>query len=183
MPTIKYRFYYDMDNTLVDFNAGLPQWALNTNRPTEKLDTVAKETKRKMWSAIEQNTKFWHELRIMPDVIPLLYLTANLGENFILSKAPGAKNFVGGDTYVDFIESEKRQWILRNLGQFFDDQHITVCRTVKTDVFSPTKSDILIDDRFDNIVDWVNAGGAGILFDNAKTVQNKIKLLYGNCKQ
>ena len=157
-----YKIYFDMDGVLVDF----PQnTTTNTNRPTQFLDDDARATKRKMWRDIESNTHFWRDLPAIPNIQTMLYCAMDLGEIFVLSKTPSAKNFIAGQDYVNFIADEKRTWILKKLPIFFDDKHIIICDTPKGELMKPTQNHILVDDHIDNIQEWQNAGGTGVLFN------------------
>lgn len=151
-----------MDGVLVDF----PQNAdINTNRPTQFLDNNARDAKKKMWQTIESNTRFWRDLPAIPNINTMLYYAMQMGEIFVLSKTPNAKNFIAGQDYVNFIANEKRMWILKKLPIFFDDKHIIICDTPKGTLIKPDQNHILVDDRIDNIQEWENAGGAGVLFN------------------
>ena len=163
----RYTFYFDMDNTLVNFNAHLPKYALCTNRPTEKLDDAARAAKRQMWLDIENIPKFWHDLPMTDNIQLVLDVAGNIGKLCVLSKTPRAKNFVGGDKYVAFVASEKRDWILRNLGNYFAPENIIICTGAKGELVSPTLNDILVDDRIDNVNEWRENGGRGVHFTNA----------------
>lgn len=104
----------------------------------------------------------------MTDNIQLvLDVAGNIGKLCVLSKTPRAKNFVGGDKYVAFVASEKRDWILRNLGNYFAPENIIICTGAKGELVSPTLNDILVDDSIDNVNEWRENGGRGVHFTNA----------------
>jgi 5'(3')-deoxyribonucleotidase len=157
-----YKIYFDMDGVLVDFPQNTD---VNTNRPTQFLDKSARTAKKKMWQDIEQNTHFWRDLPEIPNIKTMLRCAMNMGEIFVLSKTPNAKNFIAGQDYVNFIANEKRIWILKKLPIFFDDKHIIICDTPKGELIKPDLNHILVDDRIDNIQEWENAGGIGVLFN------------------
>ena len=171
----KYRFYFDMDNTLVDFNAHLPKYALDTNRPTEKLDADARAAKLQMWHWIENTPNFWHDLPITDGIRSVLNIAGDMGKLYVLSKTPKARNFIGGDKYVAFVASEKRDWVLRNLGNYFNTKDIIICAGPKGELISPNRNDILVDDRIDNINEWREIGGRGLHFTNARDAYLAIK--------
>ena len=171
------KIFFDMDGVLADFDRGtsaLPRVSVDLNVPTEKMDAAARAAKVERWHIIEKMPNFWRDLPVVAGVDALVRAAGERGELFVLTKAPGAKNFVAGDAYVDFVDSEKRAWIARHMGDFFDDAHVIVARGSKEDLIHPTANDLLIDDRAGNIADWVAAGGRGIVFD---TVENAIKRL------
>ena len=171
----KYRFYFDMDNTLVDFNAHLPKYALGTNRPTEKLDADARAAKLQMWHWIENTPNFWHDLPITDGIRSVLNIAGDMGKLYVLSKTPKARNFIGGDNYVAFVASEKRDWVLRNLGNYFNTKDIIICAGPKGELINPNRNDILVDDRIDNINEWREIGGRGLHFTNTRDAYLAIK--------
>ena len=157
-----------MDGVLVNFNANIPQYALSTNRPSEKLNTNTRLLKNRMWHEIENTPDFWHNLPINDDIQIVLDAATNIGELFVLSKTPGADHFVNADKYVEFVANEKRDWIQRNLANYFDKTHVIICTGAKGKLISPSSFDILVDDRIDNIDEWHNAGGRCVHFTSAK---------------
>lgn len=172
------KFYFDMDNVLVNFNAGIPKYAINTNRPSKKLNDQEHANKKKMWLEIERNHDFWRNLPAMRDANLMLITARIYGELFILSKTPSAKNFMNGQEYVKFIADEKREWILRNMGEFFDDKHIIICDTDKAKFMNPSWRDVLIDDRQDSVLEWSKFGGHSIHFKAPQQVSRIITSLY-----
>lgn len=157
-----------MDGVLVNFNAHAPKYAFGTNRPTEKLDDTTRAAKAKMWHDIESKPDFWHNLPMTDGIKSVLDVAGNIGKLRVLSKTPKAKNFIGGDKYVAFVASEKRDWILRNLGNYFNTKDIIICSGPKGELITPTKKDILVDDRIDNINEWCEMGGRGVHFVKAQ---------------
>ena len=93
----------------------------------------------------------------------------------MLSKAPSAKHFIGAEKYVNFVVNEKRKWVLKNLNTFFDTEHIIICNGQKGESTHPTKTDILIDDRPENIKEWESHGGTGVLFITVSDCIEKLK--------
>ncbi len=163
------RIFFDMDGVLADFYQGtvdLPPVSVDLNLQTKQMDDAGRAAKRARWRMIEQRPHFWRDLPVMSGIDDLLRTAAQRGELYVLTKVPGAKNFVGSDAYVDFIDREKRAWIARHMPHYFDDTHVIVVRGAKEDLIHPTSNDLLIDDRAGNIADWCAAGGRGIVFEN-----------------
>lgn len=158
--------YFDMDGVLADFDAATGN-AKDLNHPTSELSPEKQAEKNQFWLNIEQNHTFWADLPVMENIKDLLNVAKSKGEIFVLSKIPGAKHFVTGQDYVDFVASEKRKWILKNLGNFFDCEHIIICDADKGKLIQPSVNDILIDDRPENIIEWQLCGGRGIVFMNS----------------
>lgn len=158
--------YFDMDGVLADFNTATGN-AKDLNHPSSELSPEKRAEKKQFWLNIEQNPDFWADIPVMKNIKDLLNIAKSKGEIFVLSKTPSAKHFVAGQDYVDFVASEKRKWILKKLGNFFDNEHIIICDGDKGKLIQPNANDILIDDRPENITEWQLCGGRGIVFMNS----------------
>ena len=155
-----------MDGVLANFDFMNPNSA-DLNHPSEDLSPEQRAAKKQFWLDIEKRPDFWHDIPVMDNIERLLNAAKSNGEIFILSKTPSAKHFVNGEKYVKYVADEKRKWVLKHLGKFFDTEHIIICDGQKGKLIHPTKEDILIDDRYENISEWESHGGRGILFTNA----------------
>ena len=168
------KLYFDMDGVLADFDAATGN-AKDLNHPTSELSPEKQAEKNQFWLNIEQNPTFWADIPVMKNIKDLLTVAKSKGEIFVLSKTPGAKHFINGQEYVKFVASEKRNWIAKNLGEFFDTEHVIICDGKKGKLIQPIKNDILVDDRSENITEWESCGGHGLLFVNS--VDTKQELL------
>ena len=171
------KFYFDMDGVLADFDASAPKNSQSLNHPSESMNDAEKQAKKQFWLTIEQNKNFWRDIPVFAGIKEILKSAQDKGEIFVLTKTPSAKHFVGGQDYVDFITKEKIDWILKNLPEFFDEKHIIVCDGKKGALIKPTATDILIDDRTENITEWEQYNGRGILFDDVSRVNQEINKL------
>lgn len=170
------KIYFDMDGVLVHFDAMRPN-DKNLNHPSKELSPEMRAAKKQFWLDIEQQPNFWREIPEMPRIEQLLNVAKDKGEIFVLSKTPSAKHFIGGQKYVDFVADEKRKYVLKHFNNFFDDKHIIICDGDKGKLIKPTKNDILIDDRQENINEWETHGGRGILFTNAILTMKKLRTI------
>lgn len=170
-------FYFDMDGVLADFDSSAPKNSQALNHPSESMSDTEKQAKRQFWQTIEQNKNFWREIPMFPGIKDVLKSAQTKGELFVLTKTPGAKHFIGGQDYVNFVTKEKIDWILKNMPEFFDAKHIIVCDGKKGALIKPTANDILIDDRVENITEWEQHNGRGILFDEISRVIKEINKL------
>ena len=170
-------FYFDMDGVLADFDSSAPKNSQALNHPSESMSDTEKQAKRQFWQTIEQNKNFWRDIPLFPGIKDVLESAKSKGELFVLTKTPGAKHFIGGQDYVDFVTKEKIDWILKNMPEFFDEKHIIVCDGKKGALIKPTENDILIDDRAENITEWEQHNGRGILFDEISRVIKEINKL------
>lgn len=173
------KIYFDMDGVLADFDS-MHTNACNLNHATKDLSETERELKRKFWLDIEKQDNFWADMPAIKDINNVLNVAKSIGEIFVLSKTPGAKHFIGGQNYVDYVANEKRKWILKNMPEYFDAAHIIICDGKKGELIKPSQTDILIDDRPENITEWESCGGRGILFQNATTTSCEIKKLTQN---
>ena len=169
------KFYFDMDGVITNFDSMVPNSAM-LNHPSETLSDVERAAKKQFWLNVEQNHNFWCDMPMIQNADYMLSVAYECGEIFVLSKTPGAKHFLAGQEYVNFVASEKRKWIQKHLKQFFDEQHVIICDGNKGKLIQPTHNDILIDDRIENINDWTTCGGRGILHKSPNDTVEKIKM-------
>lgn len=167
------KIYFDMDGVLADFDSMYPN-NKDLNHPSEDLSQEKRAAKKLFWEKVEKQPGFWRDIPVMANTEYLLKTASGVWEIFVLSKTPGADKFVGGQKYVDFIANEKRKWIATNLSKFFDAKHVIICDGPKGELMRPSKTDILVDDRQENISEWELHGGRGILFTNAVDVAKRL---------
>lgn len=175
------RIYFDMDGVLAYFNAMRPN-DKDLNHPSEDLSPEKRTAKKLFWQEIEKQPNFWRDIPVMDNIEYMLKTAFNIGEIFVLSKTPGADKFVGGQKYVDFVANEKRKWIAKHLSKFFDTKHVIICDCPKGELMHPLKTDILVDDRQENIKEWESYGGIGVLFTDAVDTANRLVLLKSQTK-
>ena len=171
------KIYFDMDGVLAHFDAMRPN-DKDLNHPSEDLSPEKRAAKKLFWQEIEKQPNFWRDIPVMVNIEYLLKTAFDMGEIFVLSKTPGPQKFIGGQKYVDFVASEKRKWIAKNLNKFFDEKHVIICDGPKGELIHPTKTDILVDDRQENINEWESHGGRGVLFINAADAVKRMKNIH-----
>jgi hypothetical protein len=148
-----YKIYCDMDGVLVDFNKGYFKLT------GHKLDGVHR-TDERFWDPInEAGYDFWINLKWMPDG-KKLWSYIKKYEPELLS-APSRQP----DSRI-----AKHDWVEREL----PGVHL-ILRSAKNKKEYASPTSILIDDRDDNISDWINAGGIGILHKSAKDTISQLK--------
>lgn len=169
--------YFDMDGVLADFDCAARRFNMsgNLNKSSRNLSSDAQLQKFARWRVIESDRNFWADIPVMDGIFALLDVASKYGDLFVLSSAPSAKNFAGGVAYVDFVESQKRAWIAHHMSMCFDAAHVIITRIAKEKRVPPTQNDILIDDRIENVADWIAAGGRGIVFTSAAQAIQAIK--------
>lgn len=169
------KFYFDMDNVLTNFDAIIPNNPA-LNHPSDTLDEAGRAAKKQFWQTVEKTPNFWHDMPMVPGADYMLSVANEHGEIFILSKTPGAKHFSAGQDYVNFVANEKRNWIYKRFNHLFDTKHVIICDSHKGALIHPSINDILIDDRQENIDEWTQCGGSGILFKSATDAIQRIKM-------
>lgn len=148
-----YKIYCDMDGVLVDFNKGYFELT------GQQLDGIHR-TDTNFWDPInDAGYEFWINLDWMSDGHKLWSYIEKYNPKLL--SAPSRQE----DSRV-----AKLDWVYKEL----PGVHL-ILRSAKhkKDFASPTS--ILIDDRVDNIADWVGAGGIGILHKNAKDTISQLK--------
>ena len=154
-PQSQYKIYCDMDGVLCDFEKRFE------NLNPEHLKTREYTTKygnKKFWDFIDNEigTKFWSEMEWMPDGKQLWEYISKY--NPVLLSAPSRNN-----------ESRlgKRIWVQNNL-----PGTKLILTSAETKQNYARGNRILIDDRADNIEQWISQGGIGILHKNTQdTIQ------------
>ncbi|MCL2338514.1 MAG: hypothetical protein FWC51_00990 [Proteobacteria bacterium] len=174
------KIYFDMDGVLADFDAVANKiyGRRDLNASASALSPEQAAAKNERWHIIEKTDGFWENLPLVPGARALVSAAAARGEVFILSKTYGPHKFVGGDAYVRHIGMAKKEWAAAHFGEFFRPENVLIVSGPKGETMKPTQSDILIDDRPDNIAEWCAAGGRGIVFVDAdQTIKELSQLL------
>ncbi|MDR0727131.1 MAG: hypothetical protein LBF37_03655 [Rickettsiales bacterium] len=174
------RLFFDMDNVLADFEKDAKKHkvpGIELNKGDSLLSPDVLDEKKRFWQRIEKNQNFWLQLPMVTDIKLLLDYAIKMGDMYVLSKAPAASNFVGGKTYYNKIIKDKKTWINQNMSKYFPKSRVIVSDVPKGKLIGPGATDVLIDDRLDNVNEWQQAGGAGIHFkDVAGAIQYLAKL-------
>jgi FMN phosphatase YigB (HAD superfamily) len=148
-----YNIYCDMDGVLVDFNDGYFKLT------GHELDGVHR-TDVHFWDPINRaGYDFWINLKWMSDGEELWSYIEKYGPKLL--SAPSRQP----DSRV-----AKHDWVNRELPGVR-----LILRSAKHKKDFATPTSILIDDREDNINDWVGAGGVGILHKSAKDTISQLK--------
>ena len=142
-----------MDGVLVDFNDGYFKLT------GHKLDGTYR-TDERFWDPInEAGYDFWINLKWMPDGRKLWSHIEKFNPELL--SAPSRQP----DSRV-----AKHDWVKREL----PGVHL-ILRSAKNKKEFASPTSILIDDREDNINDWIGAGGIGILHKSAKDTIRQLK--------
>jgi len=153
----QYKVYCDMDGVLVDFERGYNEL---TGKKTPGIGSTY--DKDDFWSAITKaGAKFWAELNWMPDGQQLWEYINQYNPKLLTAPSLQKSSEIG-----------KQEWVNNNLP---GTPIIFKQAKDKKDLAEPNA--ILIDDRKDNIQQWIDAGGIGIRHTStASTIKQLEKL-------
>ena len=174
------KIFFDIDGVLGDFDtsaANVPGYSSGVNKSSKLLSDAELYNKKRNWRAIEKVPNFWLNMKPVMNINLLLDYAQSCGEMFVLSKVPGADKFAGGEGYVQEIINAKQQWIQKYFSQYFYPKNVFICQGDKVEFMNPGPKDVLIDDRYENIVNWYDAGGMGILFKNPSRAMRELQLI------
>lgn len=157
-PKPQYKIYCDMDGVLADFDKRFKD--LNP----EHLSAAQYQTKygiEKFWNFIdeENKVKFWVGIPWMPDGKQLW--------DYIKDKQP---TLLSAPSRKPASRLGKRLWVKNNI----PGTPLILAAADKKQNYSG-RNKILIDDRLDNIEQWVSQGGIGILHTSAQDTIQQLK--------
>jgi len=147
-PQSQYKIYCDMDGVLCDFDKRFKDLNPEHLKPSEY---ISKYNTNKFWDLIDSyKEKFWSEMQWMPDGKQLWEYIKKYNPSLLSAPSKKASSRFG-----------KRLWVDKNL----PGTKLILAAAEKKQNYSK-KDRILIDDREDNISQWVSQGGIGILHKN-----------------
>jgi predicted kinase len=153
----QYKVYCDMDGVLVDFERGYNDL---TGKKTPGVDSTY--DKNDFWSAITKaGAKFWAELNWMSDGQQLWDYIKQYNPKLLTAPSREPSSEIG-----------KQEWIDNNLPS---TPVIFKQAKDKKDLAEPNA--ILIDDRKDNIQQWIDAGGIGIRHTSTESTIKQLQKL------
>lgn len=158
-----YQLYCDMDGVLTDFEAAVqkvhPKWIQLKQINPEKAWNLVKQKGAVFFAKMKWNKggqKLWNFIKENHPII----LTAH-------PRGEGGKD--------SKTRAGKTAWVAKNLGNWFA-KNIKVVRGKEKKYFADAQS-ILIDDSRENIAEWVEVGGIGILHRSTPSTINKLEKL------
>ena len=154
-----------MDGVLADFNRGILELCgrmpVDQSRCTDAEDDA-------QWDAVREVSHFYDRLQPMPGALELFN---ELRENYdceILTKIPKKRRGIKN------AGEDKIKWVHRLISE---DIIVTVVQDEDKKIYCKGAGHVLVDDYDQNINDWNDAGGTGILFTAPEEVMEKIKAL------
>ena len=158
--------YVDLDGVIIDWNGGFKKISggLTGNEYESKYGKIPS-----MELIKSHGIEWWANLDWLPDGKELW---KHINDNFVNVKILTATGRPGG--YTSMARKGKEIWMKNNLpGVPAKDKLIVGRKGEKAQFAKP--GDILIDDTPENINDWVQAGGVGILHKDAMSTMSKLK--------
>jgi predicted kinase len=153
----QYKVYCDMDGVLVDFERGYNEL---TGKQTPGVDSTY--DKNDFWSAItKEGAKFWANLNWMSDGKQLW--------SYIKQYSP---QLLTAPSREESSRTGKLAWVDKNI-----PNTSTIFKQAKDKKDIAESNAILIDDRKDNIQQWIDAGGIGILHTSTESTIKKLQKL------
>jgi len=155
-------FYVDMDGVVADLMSSIIEVVYSKDAVTPVLRGWPKgvydmaeaigQSESKIWSAVRhEGTNFWRDLKRYAWANPFVNQLQELGDVLFLSSPSRDASSAAG----------KLQWITDNFSLMARD-YVFTPKDHKWRLAGPTS--ILVDDSQDNIDDWNEHGGIGILF-------------------
>lgn len=149
--------YIDLDGVLADFNKACIQY-------------TGKSYHKECWSILEKVPNLFYNLDAMQDAkesMNELLFTYGYSNIQILTALP-----LQTEELVS-AQVDKVQWVHENISSLLQVNCVPNWRFKK--YFCKNTSDILIDDRYENCVEWESAGGKAIQHIDWKDTMIKLK--------
>lgn len=151
-----YKIYLDLDGVLVNFQKGIQE---HTNDPDITFGGV-----QEAFKTMHGNYDFWANLEPLKGWDDI-WKTVKRYECFVLSSC---------SNLGEKCKCGKIDWVKRHLNGMKED-NIIIVQDMHEKAFYANEKSILIDDMEKNIIQWVEAGGIGILYRNIEQTINEFK--------
>jgi len=153
----QYKVYCDMDGVIVDFERGYNDL---TGKQAPGVDSTY--NKEDFWGAITKaGSKFWADLNWMSDGQQLWDYIKQYNPKLLTAPSREHSSVVG-----------KKEWINKNI-----PKTPVIFRQAKDKKDLAEPNAILIDDRKDNIQQWIDAGGIGIRHTSTESTIKQLQKL------
>ncbi len=154
-----------MDNVITDFDNAC-------NGISADLIKLHSSDRDEFWKIIGfQGITFWSDMPWKEDGRELVDYLLNYNTT-ILSAHPNPKR----GNVVEFSKKGKYDWLAREIGKDFADKAI-ICRRSDKKMYS-SPSCILVDDNAENVENWEERGGIGVLHFTAENTIDKLERLF-----
>jgi len=153
----QYKVYCDMDGVIVDFERGY-----NDLTGKEAPGVHSTYDKTDFWSSITKaGAKFWADLNWMPDGKELWNYIKQYNPKLLTAPSREKSSEIG-----------KKEWVKKHL-----PGTPVIFKQAKDKKDLAESNAILIDDRKDNIQQWIDAGGIGIRHTSTASTIEQLKKL------
>lgn len=163
---VRRMIYFDMDGVLADFDRGVAE--LCGMRQLQPGEVRTDEEDARMWEKIREVGNFYNKLEPMPGAVEMFReVYDEFGDQCeILTGIPKPERGI-----VTSAE-DKVAWTRRILS---DKVKVNTVARKDKKLFCTGPDSILVDDLEKNITEWKEAGGTGILFQNAEQALEEIR--------
>ncbi|MCR5627119.1 MAG: hypothetical protein K6F99_07365 [Lachnospiraceae bacterium] len=155
------KIYFDMDGVLADFDRGVKELAGFELSDTDQ-DSKSEEEDRAMWAAVREVEHFYDKLEPLPEGMKMFRI--------VKDKYPGIVEVLTGipkkHRGITTAGEDKITWVKRLMGE---DIPVHIVYKEEKKNFTKGKEYVLIDDRGQNIEEWIENGGSGILYKEGET--------------
>lgn len=177
--------YIDMDGVLVDFDRGIREqfnltekFLKGLNASSKSLTKAQKARKSSVYDMILAKKEYWEELHLMKDGLEL-WDRVIYYKPIILTAAPKHGLGVEGLMFTQAREG-KIKWVNKYLTSTDSSNFICTTSSQKKDfIHTRPGTQILIDDRPQNIIDWKDVGGIGILHKSTSSTLTELDAILG----
>lgn len=161
--------YLDLDGVFADFDGNLLNYGIVNDKSFYHKDksthTPEQASLRGRVELAMRSPGFWEELPLCPGAYELWDYCQQY-KPVILTALPNLKD------WDDEVKAEKQRWINKYFG--FMTPVIYCYRSEKVNQIRNGLKDILLDDSIQNITEWVETGGFGILHTSSENSIKKI---------
>jgi len=161
-----YTVYFDIDDTLSDYSTNLRSFQITDPDTGEQRSIKASDT--------PTNIDFWINASLIPGADKMVnFAKQNFSKVEILSAVPELSNVKKQETGERFYKAPiegKTEWVKKHIGPI----KFNWTKNGKEKTLYATPNSILIDDKLDNILNFEQQGGIGILFTNPSDVIKKL---------
>jgi len=151
------KIFLDLDQVLGDFDGHVK--SLFGYSPKELGD-------KRLWTLIDGVTDFWLTEPLMEDAEALWHALWHYRPT-VLTGCPR--------TGYDRAVQQKTQWVHSHFGS---DVPVIPCFSKHKQAYMESFGDLLVDDRIKNLRRWEDAGGIGVLHQNATATIAKVHYIY-----
>lgn len=180
-----YHWFWDLDGVLADFDQHMDRlWperpSVVTNARTEHLTEDARHTKRATYDRLAACDGFYAQLPWVPgmrEVWTAFQQQVAPQHSWVLSAVPSFRHRPDAEVLMVRSTAEKQRWVAAELAPHVAPERSLIVRGSEQKIRHVTPVGVLIDDRPENIADWEQHGGIGVLHESPEATLREIRRL------